>query len=105
MNNLERNYVGSRQTARCETQSRFETAEVLSPLHRHCQLDLALAGEQRNPANLAQVHPDWVVEASAPQIMGLSRTPRFHGHGALLVIASKLVGCRRAIQTETVVAE
>ena len=43
--------------------------QVVAPLHRLGQLDLPAAGQQRHPADLAQVHPHRVVEADAGQVV------------------------------------
>ena len=46
-------------------------AQIVAPLHRRRQFDFALAGQQRHPADLAQVHPHRVVEVRQTGIDGL----------------------------------
>ena len=97
--------LGSRRSTRCQTQTCFEAAKILSPLHRHGQLDFTLASEECDSPDLPQVHPDRVVKAGTTGILSLGRAARLGDSAALLVIAGKMVGRRRSIETESVIAE
>jgi hypothetical protein len=62
-------------------------SQILSPLHRPRQLDFSFAGEQGDPADLAQIHPDRVIETGCGWVEGWRRRSQVNDGCALFRVA------------------